>query len=95
MRSIALITTFALLAGCFGYNSSAKGWSYVGDAVMIAAGGAAIALDQTETATPCPSAGGCYTAPIGGGFVVGAVLVAAGLFGIVFNATRPTIKTSR
>jgi hypothetical protein len=95
VKVVALVTVVALLAGCFGYNSSAKKWAYVGDALMIVGGGAAIALDQTEKAEPCPSAGGCYTAPIGGGFVAGMVLVTAGVFGIIFNATRTNVKTSR
>ena len=36
-----------------------------------------------------------YTSSISGGLIAGAVLVAAGVFGIVFNATRDNVKTSR
>ena len=76
--AVALTATIALLTGswgCFGYNKSAKRWAYAGDAVLIAAGGATIALD--------------------GALIAGAVLAAAGLFGILFNATRDDVKTSR
>jgi len=48
MRVVSLVLCVALLAGCFGYNSSAKGWSYVGDAILIAGGAAAAAYDVTE-----------------------------------------------
>jgi hypothetical protein len=36
-----------------------------------------------------------YSQPISGGIVAGALLVGAGIFGILFNATRPDVKTSR
>ena len=97
--AVALFATIALLAGCFGYNKSAKRWAYVGDAVLIAGGGAAIALDLTSTDTPCmPDAmnNGCsYRAPIHGALIAGVVLAAAGVVGILFNATRDNVKTSR
>jgi len=97
--AMALIASLTLLAGCFGYNKSAKRWAYVGDAVLIAAGGATIALDLTSKDPPCmPDAmnNGCsYRSPIRGALIAGAVLAAAGLFGILFNATRDTVKTSR
>jgi hypothetical protein len=40
---------------------------------------------------------GCprYTPPVSGALVAGALLVTAGLFGIILNATRDTVKTSR
>jgi hypothetical protein len=98
-RSVALVASLTLLAGCFGYNKSAKRWAYVGDAVLIAAGGATIALDVTSKDPPCMPDGnnnGCsYRSPIHGALIVGAVLAAAGVFGILFNATRDTVKTSR
>ena len=94
--TVALV---ALLSGCFGYNKSAKRWAYAGNAVLIAAGGATIALDLTSKDPPCmPDAmnNGCsYRSPIHGALIAGAVLAAAGLFGIFFNATRDTVKTSR
>ena len=86
----------ATLSGCFGYNSGAKGWSYVGDAILIAGGAAAIAADQ-ETKPGACTGEGCptYTPSIGGGLVIGITLVTAGLIGIIYNATRPDMKTSR
>ncbi len=97
-KVIAVVATVALLTGCFGYNRSAKRWSYAGDTVLLLAGGAAIAIDVTtkpaacmDTATlRCP-----YEAPVGGAMVAGVILAAAGLFGMIFNATRPIVKTSR
>ena len=98
-RIPALIASLTLLTACFGYNPSAKRWAYVGNATLIAAGGATIALDLTTRDAPCmPDAmnNGCsYRSSIHGAFVVGAVLAAAGLFGILFNATRDNVKTSR
>jgi len=86
-------------SGCFGYNPSAKRWAYVGDALLIAAGAATIALDVTTRAAPCmPDAmnNGCsYNPPVDGGLIGGVVLAAAGVFGVVFNATRDNVKTSR
>lgn len=97
--SVALIASITLLAGCFGYNKSARRWAYVGDAVLIAGGGAAIALDVTREDAPCMADAmnnGCsYRPPIHGALVAGAVLAAAGLFGILLNATRDDVKTSR
>jgi len=99
---VAITATIALLTGslgCFGYNSSAKRWAYVGDAVLIAAGGATIALDVTGKPPACmPDAmnNGCsYQSSISGAMVAGAVLAAAGVFGVLFNATRDNVKTSR
>jgi hypothetical protein len=94
-RALALAMSLALLAGCFGYNRGAKGWSYVGDAVLLAAGGAAIAVDRTSSEEPCTGDNCQYKSPLSGLMVAGVVLAAAGLFGIVFNATRDEVKTSR
>jgi drug/metabolite transporter (DMT)-like permease len=100
--AVALTATIALVTGswgCFGYNKSAKRWAYVGDAVLIAAGGATIALDVTSKDPPCvPDAmnNGCsYKPSIDGALIAGVVLVAAGVFGMLFNATRDDVKTSR
>ena len=90
-----MLACIALLGGCFGYNSSAKGWAYAGDVLLMAGGGAAIALDVTNKPEACMGNGCPYVSPIGGGVVAGALLVSAGLFGIIFNATRDTVKTSR
>ena len=94
MKALGLVC--CLLVGCWGYNSSAKRWAYVGDSLLIVGGGAAIAADQLNKPAPCMGAG-CptYTPPISGALVAGVVLAAAGLFGIVFNATRSEVKTSR
>ena len=94
----ALIASTALLTclgGCFGYNPSAKRWAYVGDTVMILGGGAAIALDVTSKDEPCTGDNCPYKSPIHGGMVAGVVLATAGLVGILFNATRTSVKTSR
>ena len=95
-RLAVLALASIVVTGCFGYNPSAKRWSYVGDVILIAGGGAAIAADRA-TMPPACTGPGCptYTSSFSGGLVVGAVLVAAGLFGIVFNATRDNVKTSR
>lgn len=84
----------AMLPACFGYNRSAKGWSYVGDSMLIAAGGATIAVDVT--AKPGMACEGCdrYTPPFSGYLVAGVVLAVAGLTGLVLNATRPNLKNS-
>ena len=92
---IASITMVALLGGCFGYNKSAKRWAYVGDTVLVLGGGGAIALDVTSKDEPCMGDNCPYKSPIRGGLVAGVVLAAAGLFGILFNATRTNVKTSR
>ena len=91
---VALLSS-TLLAGCFGYNSSAKKWAYVGDSILIAGGGAAIGLGVTDK-TDCMTTGvSCYSSPLGGATVAGAMLVTAGLVGIIYNATRAEVKTSR
>jgi len=96
MRGVALVCIAALATGCFGYNSSAKKWSYVGDTVLILGGGAAIASDVLSDDAMCTGTG-CsdFDTPFGGAAVAGALLVTAGIVGIVLNATRPTVKTSR
>ena len=88
----------ALLAGCFGYNSSAKKWAYVGDSVLISGGGAAIGADVATAGPACMPAAGkvCeYQSPIDGAILAGAILITAGLVGIIYNATRAEVKTSR
>jgi hypothetical protein len=98
MRGVALLALSALLAtGCFGYNPSAKKWAYAGNSVLIAGGGAAIASDflikdesSMMTTTDKP-----YEPPFSGAILAGSMLVTAGLIGIIINATRPTVKTSR
>jgi hypothetical protein len=98
-RWIAAIAGCALgLGGCFGYNPSAKRWAYVGDTVLMLGGGGAIAADvltREPVAMPCPNNSCPYDPPFGGAMVAGAVLVTAGLVGLVINATRPNVKTSR
>ena len=93
--ALALIASIALLSGCFGYNSSAKRWSYVGDTVLILGGGAAIATDVTSKDAPCTGDNCQYRSPLHGSLVAGAILVAAGVFGLLFKATRDNVKTSR
>ena len=94
MKALALVC--CLLVGCWGYNSSAKRWAYVGNSVLILGGGGVIAGDQLTKPPACMGMG-CplYTPPISGALVAGVVLAAAGVFGIVFNATRAEVKTSR
>lgn len=97
-RALAVLATAALATGCFGYNKPAKRWAYVADSLLLVGGGGVIALDVVATdemCTPGPGMPCPYDAPLTGTLVAGAVLVAAGLFGILFNATRPNVKTSR
>ena len=95
LRSLARYAALAaLLAGCVGYNGSAKRWSYVGDVLLIAGGGAALALDQTSKPAACEGSSCPYQSPVRGGTVAGALLIGAGLLGIVFTATRDTVKSS-
>ncbi|HET9626885.1 MAG TPA: hypothetical protein VFP84_36245 [Kofleriaceae bacterium] len=97
--TVASITLIAFLSGCFGYNKSAKRWAYVGDAILLVGGGTAIAIDVTQKETPCKPdemGNGCTFQPsVHGALIAGVVLAAAGLFGILFNATRDDVKTSR
>lgn len=98
-RLLALVVSVTLVTGCFGYNKSAKRWAYVGDTVLLLSGGGVIALDLTSSSEPCMESQGTprcrYEPPFSGMLVAGAVLAAAGLFGYVFNATRPYVKTTR
>jgi hypothetical protein len=93
--AVALVASTVLLSGCFGYNPSARRWAYVGDTVLIVGGGGAIALDVTSKDEPCTGDNCPYKSPIHGAMVAGAILAAAGLVGILFNATRNNVKTSR
>jgi ABC-type Mn2+/Zn2+ transport system permease subunit len=93
--AVVLIALVASLAGCFGYNPSAKRWSYVGDTALILGGGAAIGIDVTSKEAPCTGDNCPYRSSIHGAMIAGVVLVAAGVFGIVFNATRDNVKTTR
>lgn len=98
-KLIAVLTVLAFASGCFGYNRSAKRWSYVGDTILILGGGAAITLDATSSNKPDVGMTGTaakpYDPPFSGVMLAGVMLAAAGLFGILFNATRPIVKTSR
>jgi hypothetical protein len=93
--AVTLVAVVALLTGCFGYNRPAKRWAYVGDSMLILGGGGAIALDVTSKDEPCTGDSCPYKSPIHGAMIAGVVLVTAGLVGILFNATRTTVKTSR
>ena len=94
ISSITLLGLLLGASGCFGYNQSAKRWSYVGDTLLILGGGAAIATDLTAKSTPCSADNCTYKSSIHGTMVAGVVLVAAGLFGLLFNATRDSVKSS-
>ena len=98
-RVVAILALVACASGCFGYNKSAKRWAYAGNSVLILGGGAAIGLDflgKEDSKPPTdPNQMDKYSPPISGQLVAGALLVAAGVFGIIFNATRPNVKTTR
>jgi hypothetical protein len=98
-RSLALVAVLAIgTTGCFGYNKSAKRWAYVGDTVLILGGGGAIAGDVLTKDDPPPCMPGTvcpYESPISGAMVAGTLLATAGLVGLIINATRPTVKSSR
>lgn len=102
-RVLAVLATIALVSasGCFGYNRSAKRWAYAGNTVLIVGGGGLIAGDlllggPDEPSMNVPSTGAdLYEPPVSGVLVAGIVLATAGLVGILFNATRPDVKTSR
>lgn len=96
--SVALVVVLVLsLTGCFGYNKSAKRWAYVGDTVLMLGGGGAITADVLTKTEPEPCTGSAcpYETPFTGAMVAGVMLVTAGLVGILINATRPNVKTSR
>jgi hypothetical protein len=91
----AVVASLVLLfgaSGCFGYTKGAKAWSYVGNILLIGAGGTAIGVDH-KSEQACEGMG-CskYTAPVSDGVAIGSVLIAAGIVGIVLNATRPLAK---
>ncbi|MEO8699836.1 MAG: hypothetical protein ABI867_07320 [Kofleriaceae bacterium] len=99
-RLPAALAVAALLgSGCFGYNRSAKKWAYVGNSVLILGGGGVIAADRLGSSDPdtgmTMTAAKPYDPPFSGVLLTGVILATAGLFGIVFNATRPNVKTSR
>jgi hypothetical protein len=91
---MALVACISLLGGCFAYNSPAKKWAYVGDTVLILGGGGAIAADLL-THEKCEGLNCDFDPPFGGGTVAGVVLVTAGIVGMIVNATRTPVKTSR
>ena len=105
MRGLSLLLCVALIAGtgCFGYNSSSKGWAYAGNAVLMVGGAAAITADvlthDRMECPPNPPPGSAYCSdfglPFGGAMVAGTLLLTAGIVGIIINATRPTVKSSR
>ena len=100
MKAVAIVASVALASGCFGYSSSAKKWSYIGDVILLAGGAATIAGDiatRPPSCTPMSNGMGCplYTPPFDGALVAGVMLVTAGVVGIVLNATRHEVKTSR
>jgi hypothetical protein len=95
---MAVLVAVSLATGCFGYNRSAKRWAYVGNTVLMLGGGGAIAADQLsskEAPSMTTTSARTYDPPFSGALLAGVVLVTAGLVGIVFNATRPNLKTSR
>lgn len=94
-RVIALVAALGV-SGCFGYNRSAKRWAYAGDTILIVGGGGAIAADQLGDHPTCEGMG-CpeFESPLRGMMVAGVLLATAGLVGILLNATRPEVKTSR
>lgn len=97
-RLTALVLAITFATGCFGYNKSAKRWSYLGDTVLVLGGAGLIATDVLSKSDPCmdtPTMHCRYESPLSGVLVAGVALAAAGLFGMLFNATRPNVKTSR
>ena len=95
MRWVTIVVIATLATGCFGYNPSAKRWAYVGDTVLIIAGGGAIAADVVGGHEVVGEGAAEYKPLFGGAAVVGALLVLGGFTGIVINATRPDVKLSR
>jgi len=95
MRWVAFVAICALATGCFGYNRSAKRWAYVGDTVLIIGGGGAVAADVVGGHEKVGEGVAEYQPLFGGLAVVGVLLVAGGIAGMVINATRPDVKLSR
>jgi len=98
LGALALCAVVWASAGCFGYNKSAKRWAYAGDTVLILGGGAAIAGDLLTKDDPPMTMPGMkepYESPVGGALVAGVMLATAGIIGIIINATRPDVKSSR
>lgn len=100
MRLAMALGLVASLSGCFGYNKSAKRWAYAGNTVLILGGGGVIATDvlggaSSDAMPVVPTAADSYDPPFSGVMLTGAMLVTAGLVGLLFNATRPNVKTSR
>lgn len=96
MRPVALVACIALATGCFGYNAGARKWAYVGDTMLILGGAGAVTYDLVSKDAPCTGTGcSTFDPPFGGATVAGAVLITAGVVGMIVNATRPTVKTSR
>jgi hypothetical protein len=100
---LAISVVASSSVGCIGYSRSAKRSAYVGNSLLIASGGGAIALGVlTYERRDCGNRGASMPAmssgdpqcidrisPVSGFAVVGAALVVAGLVGIVMTATRP------
>jgi hypothetical protein len=63
--------------------------------VLILGGGGAIAADVTTKDAPCTGDNCLYKPSIHGGLVAGAVLVTAGVVGVLLNLTRDNVKTAR
>jgi len=96
-RGLAVLALVALASGCFGYNKSAKRWSYAGNTVLILGGGATIGVDFLTKSDPAPAMPGVedkYERPFSGALVAGSMLVAAGLLGMILTATRPNVKST-
>ena len=82
----------AMLTGCWGYTSSSKKWADVGDSLLLVGGAGALAYGVEDKPAACTGDGCEYHSSIRGGEVVGVALLAAGLFGLLFNITRETVK---
>jgi hypothetical protein len=92
---MAVIACIALATGCFGYSESAKKWAYAGDTILLVGGAGAVTADLL-THEACEGVGcSSFDPPFGGGTVAGVMLVTAGVIGMLVNATRTPVKTSR
>lgn len=92
MRLVAALVLVTMLAGCFGYRAGAKKWAYVGDTLLVLGGGGTLAWGVVDKPSPCDGGACAYHSEIRGAMVAGALLIAAGLAGFIFNATRETPK---